>query len=84
MKTLDRHQLESMGFNPPEGPYVSNGRIFRFFILRSKPWLGIEEYLPDRAHPSESEAYAVNYGTHLLKPIQSMEDIQYFIYEQHG
>jgi len=83
MKTLDRYQLELMGFNPPEGPCISNGRRFRYFILRSKPWLGVEEYLPDSTHPADtSEVYAINYGTHLLKQIQTIEELQYFLHEQ--
>src|SRR5690606_18586297 len=67
MKTLDRYQLEGMGFNAPEGPCLANGRLLRFFILRSKPWLGVEEYLPaqaDQNDEAESEVYAVNYGKH--------------------
>ena len=84
MKTLDRHQLEAMGFSPPEGPCFSNGRVFRFFVLRNKPWLGVEEYLPtSNGESTESEVYAVNYGTHRMQPIQSLEDLQYFLYEQY-
>lgn len=84
MKTLDRHQLEQMGFTPPEGPCFSNGRLLRFFILRSKPWLGVEEYLPNgTGEPGDSEVYAVNYGTHRIEPIKTIEDLQYFLYEQY-
>lgn len=84
MKTLDRNQLEGMGFNPPEGPCLANGRLLRFFLLRSKPWLGVEEYLPTGTDGSgHSEVYAVNYGTHHMEPIQSIEDLQYFLYEQY-
>ncbi|WP_143053947.1 hypothetical protein [Parapedobacter koreensis] len=85
MKTLDRHQLELMGFNPPEGPcFANNGRLLRFFILRSKPWLGVEEYLPadgDAAGDKDAEVYAVNYGTHCMEPIQSLEDLRFFLYK---
>ncbi len=85
MKTLDRHQLESMGFNPPEGPCFSNGRMYRFFILRSKPWLGVEEYLPtDASQAGDSEVYAINYGTHRMQLIQSIEELQYFLKDSLG
>jgi len=86
MKTLDRHQLEGMGFNAPEGPCFANGRLLRFFILRSKPWLGAEEYLPMPSGSNctaESEVYAVNYGKHYMRPIQSLEDLQDFLYQQY-
>ncbi|MBK1438485.1 hypothetical protein JHJ32_00670 [Parapedobacter sp. ISTM3] len=86
MKTLDRHQLELMGFNPPEGPCFANGRLLRFFILRSKPWLGVEEYLPaagDAKEEGDSEVYAVNYGTHRVEPIHTLEDLQHFLYQQY-
>lgn len=80
MKTLDKHQLELMGFTPPEGPCIANGRLFRFFILRSKPWIGIEEYLPTGVDDADdSEVYAVNYGTHRVEPIRNMEELQYFL-----
>ncbi|MGK6352633.1 hypothetical protein [Parapedobacter sp. DT-150] len=84
MKTLDRYQLERMGFNPPEGPCLSNGRLLRYFILRSKPWLGVEEYLPadpKSENADESEVYAVNYGTHRIELIRSLEELQLFIYK---
>ncbi|MGV3762786.1 hypothetical protein [Parapedobacter sp.] len=86
MRTLDKHQLEQMGFNPPEGPCISHGRLLRFFIFRDRPWLGVEEYLsggtsPDE--PTESEIYAVNYGTHKMEAIQSLEDIQFFLYRNY-
>ncbi|PPL03084.1 hypothetical protein [Parapedobacter indicus] len=86
MKTLDRYQLEGMGFNAPEGPCLANGRLLRFFILRNKPWLGVEEYLPaqaDQNDEAESEVYAVNYGKHYMQPIQTLEDIQDFLYQQY-
>jgi hypothetical protein len=86
MKTLDRYQLEGMGFNAPEGPCFANGRLLRFFILRSKPWLGVEEYLPvhsDSADEPQSEVYAVNYGKHYVKPIQNLKDLQDFLYQQY-
>lgn len=84
MKTLDRYQLEGMGFNAPEGPCFANGRLLRFFILRNKPWLGVEEYLPEKGSAdAESEVYAVNYGKHYMEPIQTLEDLQYFLYQQY-
>ncbi|MFC3199697.1 hypothetical protein ACFOET_18915 [Parapedobacter deserti] len=84
MKTLDRNQLELMGFNPPEGPYVANGRLYRFFILRNKPWIGVEEYLPtETGQQGDSEVYAVNYGTHRVEPIHTLEDLQYFLYNHY-
>lgn len=87
MKMLDRHQLEGMGFDAPEGPCLANGRLLRYFILRSKPWLGVEEYLPmDRSgpnNPGESQVFAVNYGKHCMEPIQSIEDLQHFLYQHY-
>ncbi len=86
MKTLDRFQLEQMGFNPPEGPCIANGRLLRFFIFRDRPWLGVEEYLsmgPHQDSPTDSEIYAVNYGTHKMEAIQTLEDIQFFLYRNY-
>ncbi|SFC35375.1 hypothetical protein SAMN05421747_10955 [Parapedobacter composti] len=89
MKTLDRYQLESMGFLPPEGPCLSgDGRLLRFFIWRNKPWLGVEEYLPanmptDLSAENKSEVYAVNYGTHRVEPVNTLEEIQAFLFNQY-
>lgn len=86
MKTLDRFQLEQMGFNPPEGPCIANGRLLRFFIFRDRPWLGVEEYLSVDTDPvglADREIYAVNYGTHKMEAIKTMEDIQFFLHRNY-
>lgn len=86
MVTLDRFQLEQMGFNPPEGPCIANGRWLRFFIFRDKPWLGIEEYLSVETNPevpTVGEIYAVNYGTHKMEAIQTLDDIKLFLYRNY-
>ena len=86
MGTLDRFQLEQMGFNPPEGPCIANGRWLRFFIFRDRPWLGVEEYLSTETNPAgpmAGEIYAVNYGTHKVEAIQTLEDIKFFLYRNY-
>lgn len=86
MQALDRFQLEQMGFNPPEGPCIANGRWLRFFIFRERPWLGVEEYLSadtDSMGTTATEIYAINYGTHKIEAIQTLDDIKSFLYRNY-
>jgi hypothetical protein len=86
MKVLDRQQLATLGFLPPEGPCIANnGRLLRYYIWRNKPWLGVEEYLSPYGDGDEAdvEVYAVNYGTHRIEPIRTFEDIQVFLVNQY-
>jgi len=83
---LDRVQLEQMGFNPPEGPCLANGRWLRFFIFRERPWLGVEEYLPlgsTTEDAADTEIYAVNYGTHKMEAIRTLDDIKFFLHRNY-